>query len=334
VLDAWDTETNMRVAIKKCHDVFGSLLDGKRILREIKLLRFMSHENILPIIDVLTPTPSSSCFDEIYFVTPHMGSDLLHVINNPKQKLGLNHLMYIMYQLMRGLKYLHSAGIIHRDLKPDNLIINEKCELVICDFGLACGVDSKGAAEVVELTSYCCTRFYRPPEMLLGSKYYDSSADIWSAACIFGQIVTRRPIFLGRNSANQLDVICEALGLPDSVVTLSHTIAVRTFIHQRSKSDRPLHIRQIRRILPCLNDSLALDFCFKMLAFHPQCRATAIELLDHPFLAKMHDPFDEPVSANGRFSWSMDHHDFLKERDLRNAFLREIGVFHEEMILE
>lgn len=96
-------------------------------------------------------------------------------------------------QLLRGLKYLHSANILHRDLKPGNLLINANCDLKICDFGLARTSKSKGQF----MTEYVVTRWYRAPELLLCCDNYGTSIDVWSVGCIFAELLGRKPIFPG-----------------------------------------------------------------------------------------------------------------------------------------
>ena len=100
---------------------------------------------------------------------------------------------------------MHSAEVIHRDLKPSNLLLNSDCQLKICDFGLARSLAStKSQEKDVVLTEEVATRWYRAPEVLLGSNFYDKSADVWSAGCILAEILTGKPIFPGNSTLNQL----------------------------------------------------------------------------------------------------------------------------------
>ena len=112
----------------------------------------------------------------------------------------------------RGLKYVHSAGVVHRDLKPSNILINENCDLKICDFGLARIQDP-------QMTGYVSTRYYRAPEIMLTWQKYDVEVDIWSAACIFAEMVEGKPLFPGKDHVNQFSIITELLGTPpDDVI--------------------------------------------------------------------------------------------------------------------
>jgi len=117
---------------------FHDLVDAKRILREIKLLRHFDHANIVSVRDLIPPR-SLGYIEDVYIVMDSMEANL-HKIIYSRQKLSNEHIQYFIYQVLKGLKYLHSAGVLHRDLKPSNLLVNHNCDLKICDFGLARGM--------------------------------------------------------------------------------------------------------------------------------------------------------------------------------------------------
>jgi p38 MAP kinase len=121
VVSADDALTNKRVAIKKVHRPFQSPAHAIRTYRELKLLQFMSHENIIGLLDLFSPATTPEEINELYFVTDLMGADLNVIIKT--QHLSEEHVRFIVYQVLRGLKYIHSAGIVHRDLKPSNLAV-------------------------------------------------------------------------------------------------------------------------------------------------------------------------------------------------------------------
>ncbi|CAN0144495.1 unnamed protein product, partial [Phaeothamnion confervicola] len=173
-------------------DVFRDIGDAKRVLRELKLLRhFTLHENIVSILDIMLHPQDTLDFRDLYIVTNLMESDLDRIIAS-SQALTDQHHQYFLYQMLRGLKYIHSANVLHRDMKPSNLLVNANCDLAICDFGLARGVDLEFEDE---LTEYVVTRWYRAPELLVDSPHYGKTVDIWSVGCIFAEMLSRRPFF-------------------------------------------------------------------------------------------------------------------------------------------
>lgn len=116
----------------------------------------------------------------------------------------LVYLQYFLYQILRGLKYIHSAGIIHRDLKPSNLLLNANCDLKIGDFGLA-----RTSSENEFMTEYVVTRWYRAPELLLNSSEYSAAIDVWSVGCIFMELMNRKPLFAGKDHVHQMHLLIE-----------------------------------------------------------------------------------------------------------------------------
>jgi mitogen-activated protein kinase 7 len=120
----------------------------------------------------------------------------LHQIIRSEQPLTDAHFQYFIYQLCRGLKFIHSANVLHRDLKPGNLLVNADCELKICDFGLARGLS--GSTEGF-MTEYVATRWYRAPEIMLSFKSYTKAIDMWSVGCIFAELLGNKPLFKGRD---------------------------------------------------------------------------------------------------------------------------------------
>eukprot|EP01013_Petalomonas_cantuscygni_P043515 TRINITY_DN826_c0_g1_i2.p1 TRINITY_DN826_c0_g1~~TRINITY_DN826_c0_g1_i2.p1 ORF type:complete len:406 (-),score=83.02 TRINITY_DN826_c0_g1_i2:446-1663(-) len=321
VCAAVNTLTGQKVAIKKCANVFKEIEDGKRILREIKLLSAMRHENILGIVD-LFPPPRYDSFQDIYIVCPLMDTDLHHVLRS-KQKLMPDHLTYFVYQILRGLKYLHSACVLHRDLKPANLLLNIACDLRICDFGLARAYNPTDP--VAELTDYVVTRWYRPPELLFMERQYTPAVDIWSTGCIFAEMITRKALFPGRDYLNQLQLLLDAVGVPPEheLDWLQQPEARQYLRAQRTRPPKPL-----QDVVPGLTNPQAIDFLGKMLVFDPKRRWSAEELLGHPYVSALHDPSDEPV-ASGPFVWSDDAKQFT-ESSLRKGLWDEICRFHPE----
>lgn len=154
-----------RVAIKKISP-FEHQTYCQRTLREIQILLRFRHENVIGIRDILR-APTLEAMRDVYIVQDLMETDLYKLLKS--QQLSNDHVCYFLYQILRGLKYIHSANVLHRDLKPSNLLINTTCDLKICDFGLARIADPEHD-HTGFLTEYVATRWYRAPEIMLNSK--------------------------------------------------------------------------------------------------------------------------------------------------------------------
>jgi mitogen-activated protein kinase 15 len=193
-----DRKTGQIMALKKIFDAFQHSTDAQRTFREIVFLHELNHPNIVKLYNVFRAENDK----DLYLVFEFMEADLHNAIG---QKILKDiHNRFIMYQVMKAIKFLHSAQIIHRDLKPSNLLINSDCLLKICDFGLARSLVSDREGTDMVLTEEVATRWYRAPEVLLGSQTYDKSADIWSIGCILGEIINGKPMFPGNSTLNQL----------------------------------------------------------------------------------------------------------------------------------
>eukprot|EP00756_Hemistasia_phaeocysticola_P023032 Hpha_TRINITY_DN15868_c2_g12::TRINITY_DN15868_c2_g12_i1::g.192145::m.192145/K04371/MAPK1_3; mitogen-activated protein kinase 1/3 len=319
VCAAVNTETGEKVAIKKCQDVFREVEDGKRVLREIRLLSFLQHENLLTITDLLPPRDKN--FRDVYIVTPLMDTDMNNVLRS-RQQLDANHYQYFIYQVLRGLKYVHSSRVLHRDLKPANLLTNISCDLRICDFGLARGFNTDDL-----MTEYVVTRWYRPPELLLMCQQYTPAVDIWSTGCIFAEMMNRKPLFPGKDYLHQLGIICDALGKPseEDMAWLSNQEALRYLRRLPNTVPKPINV-----LVPKMQDPVSQDFLSKMLVFNPEKRLSAAQLLAHPYLAHLHDPSDEPTAPE-IFKWEYEDSQVMKDIDLRRGFWKEFCRFHPKL---
>ncbi|GMY10683.1 mitogen-activated protein kinase 3 [Fagus crenata] len=284
VCSVLNSETNEMVGMKKIANAFDNHMDAKRTLREIKLLRHFDHENVIAIKDVVPP-PLRSEFTDVYIAMELMDTDL-HQIIRSNQSLSEEHCQYFLYQLLRGLKFIHSANVIHRDLKPSNLLLNANCDLKIIDFGLA-----RPTAENEFMTEYVVTRWYRAPELLLNSSDYTAAIDVWSVGCIFMELMNRKPLFPGKDQVHQMRLLIELLGSP----TESDLGFVRNDDARRYIRQLPSHPRQpLATVFQHINP-LAIDLIEKMFIFDPTKRITVEEALAHPYLARLHDVADEPV---------------------------------------
>lgn len=211
VVSSHDSKTDKNVAIKMVPKAFSDEIDAKRILREIKLLKHFRHDNIVQIVDMMPPSvPYLEDFTNVYIVADLMETDLHRIIYS-KQTLSMDHVQYFVYQVLRGLRYIHSCKVIHRDLKPSNLLVNSNCDLKICDFGLARGIrdkDEDGRGGTMLLTEYVVTRWYRAPEIMLACHEYSYPIDVWSVGCIFAELILRKPFFPGDDYIDQVCLRC------------------------------------------------------------------------------------------------------------------------------
>uniref|UniRef100_A0A8C5NFU3 mitogen-activated protein kinase n=1 Tax=Gouania willdenowi TaxID=441366 RepID=A0A8C5NFU3_GOUWI len=273
VCSSFDVKTGLKVAVKKLSRPFQSIIHAKRTYRELRLLKHMKHENVIGLLDVFSPATSLEEFNDVYLVTHLMGADLNNIVKC--QKLTDDHVQFLIYQILRGLKYIHSADIIHRDLKPSNLAVNEDCELKILDFGLARHTDD-------EMTGYVATRWYRAPEIMLNWMHYNMTVDIWSVGCIMAELLTGRTLFPGTDHINQLQQIMRLTGTPPASLI------------SRMPSHEVRHVPNTHPQHPSNFLPLTVDLLEKMLVLDTDKRITASEALAHPYFAQYHDPDDEP----------------------------------------
>ncbi|XP_052192111.1 mitogen-activated protein kinase homolog MMK2 isoform X1 [Diospyros lotus] len=335
VCAAMNSETREEVAIKKIGNAFDNRIDAKRTLREIKLLRHMGHENeslklmnfqrvdawatwrVVSIKDIIRP-PQKENFNDVYIVYELMDTDL-HQIIRSNQPLTDDHCRYFLYQLLRGLKYVHSASVLHRDLKPSNLLLNANCDLKIGDFGLA-----RTTSETDFMTEYVVTRWYRAPELLLNCSEYTAAIDIWSVGCILGEIVTRQPLFPGKDYVHQLRLITELIGSPDDTsLGFLRSENARRYVRQLPQYPR----QQFSARFPTMSPG-AMDLLEKMLVFDPNKRISVVEALCHPYLAPLHDINEEPVCPRP-FSFDFEQPSFTEE-NIKELIWRESVKFNPD----
>ncbi|KAL1564065.1 Mitogen-activated protein kinase 8 [Salvia divinorum] len=325
---AVDTHTEERVAIKKINDVFEHVSDATRILREIKLLRLLRHPDIVEIKHIMLP-PSRREFRDIYVVFELMESDL-HQVIKANDDLTPEHYQFFLYQLLRGLKYTHSANVFHRDLKPKNILANADCKLKICDFGLA-RVSFNDAPSAIFWTDYVATRWYRAPE-LCGSFFskYTPAIDIWSIGCIFAEMLSGRPLFPGKNVVHQLDLMTDLLGTPppESIARIRNEKARRYLSSMRKKQPVPFSQKFPN------TDPLALRLLERLLAFDPKDRPTAEEALNDPYFQGLSSGDREPSTAPiSKLEFEFERRKLTKD-DVRELIYREILEYHPHMLEE
>eukprot|EP00249_Psilotum_nudum_P016689 c25946_g1_i3 orf=535-1833(-) len=317
VCSAIDTHNGDKVAIKKINDIFDHVSDAIRILREIKLLRLLRHRDIVEIKNIMLP-PSPREFKDIYVVFELMESDL-HEVIRANNDLTPEHYQFFLYQLLRALKYIHTANVFHRDLKPKNVLANADCKLKICDFGLA-RVAFNDAPSAIFWTDYVATRWYRAPE-LCGSFYsrYTPAIDIWSIGCIFAEVLTRKPIFPGKNVVHQLELMTDMLGTPSSeAISRVRNEKARKYLNSMRKKQPIQFCEKFPNV-----DPLALSLLARLLAFDPNNRPTAEEALVDPYFKGLanaeQEPSAQPIS---KIEFEFERRRLTKE-DIRELIYRE-----------
>ncbi|XP_077495187.1 p38b MAP kinase isoform X1 [Amblyomma americanum] len=308
VCSALDKERKHKVAIKKLSRPFQSAIHAKRTYRELRLLKHMDHENVIGLLDVFTPSTTLEDFHDVYLVNHLMGSDLNNIIRT--QRLSDDHVQFLVYQILRGLKYIHSAGIIHRDLKPSNIAVNEDCELKVSAFSAAAAVKRvqlpRPCSELwkgewildfglarhaeVEMTGYVATRWYRAPEIMLNWMHYNQTVDIWSVGCIMAELITGKTLFPGNDHIHLLNMIIRLLGTPsEEFLEKISSLSARNYI----RSLPVMRKKNFAEVFQGANEK-AIDLLERMLELDADKRPTATEALAHPYLASLADPSDEP----------------------------------------
>ncbi|CAF1568993.1 unnamed protein product, partial [Adineta steineri] len=241
-----------------------------------------------------------------YFVLEYYPSDLDRVIKLKRQKIFTEEqrqktftekqIKRIIGSLLRGLKFMHSAGIIHRDLKPSNIGIDNNTNVAILDFGL-----SRALSNGIK-TGYVATRWWRAPEVYVNWGRYNDRLDIWSVGCIMAELIQLKPIFPGTDHIDLLNRIFNIIGTPD-LATLNGTYTEEEINYiggflPRTKIDfnqkfgfkyQPAEADPISDVSP-----LAIELLDRLLTFDPRKRPTAEEALAHPFFSDWYDSMDEP----------------------------------------
>ncbi|XP_053571968.1 LOW QUALITY PROTEIN: mitogen-activated protein kinase 15 [Bombina bombina] len=280
VWKAIDRKTGEIVAVKKIFDAFRNRTDAQRTFREIMFLQeFGEHPNIIKLLNVIRAENDK----DIYLVFEHMETDL-HAVIKKGNLLKDIHMRYILYQLLKATKFLHSGNVIHRDQKPSNILLDADCLVKLCDFGLARSLyqiqeDSGNPA----LTEYVATRWFRAPEILLASHRYTKGVDMWSIGCILGEMLMGKPLFPGTSTINQIERIMSIISPPSQEDIRSIKSEYGESVINRMSSRQRVSIDSL---LPSSTPPEALDLLKKLLIFNPDKRLTAEEALLHPYLMR------------------------------------------------
>ncbi|KAG5495109.1 hypothetical protein JKF63_02162 [Porcisia hertigi] len=319
VIRARDTKDNdSLVAMKRVNkEIFDETVLAERILREIKLLAHFNDHNIIGLRNILTPEDPEN-FEHFYIVMDIMETDLKQVLRS-RQELTEAHTQFFIYQALRALHIIHSAGVIHRDITPANILVNTNCDLKICDFGLAKEENNQGEY----MTDYVTMRWYRAPELVMEDKDYSAQIDVWGIGCILGELLGSRPLFQGKDRVNQLDKIIEVIGTPsDEDISSVGSCAAQKYL--RKKGHRPAV--DWRERYPKASAE-ALDLLRRMLVFNPNQRITVLQAMRHPFLEQLHDDADDEVSYT---PFHFDEPEQKTVLDVKRAIYAESVRFHRD----
>lgn len=317
VCSAYDKQSGQTVAIKKI-DAFSDKVVALRTLREIKLLKKLKHENVILLYEVQKPA-SFNEFNEVYLIQEYMDADLHHVIQG--HPITDDHIQYFTYQILRGLKFIHLANVIHRDLKPSNILINNDCELRICDLGLSRLDVDKSSHKSGNLTEYVATRWYRAPEIMLSVSMYSKAVDMWSVGCILAEMFIGTPLLPGNDYKQQLMRIFHLVGNPAGTEDMNCVRSKRAIKYIESlPPTRPkdydiyfqYHPHKQKRLGNTMINPCGIDLLKHLLVFDPVKRLTAPQALKHLYLSFYHDEQDEPVSV----PIEPEEFDFDKPRDM------------------
>lgn len=331
VCSSADTERQRKVAIKRIRPMAAHTADAKHVLREVRLMRLLgAHDNVISMFDVFCNERD----DELYIVMELLDSDLHRIIQSPQPLTDAHH-RYFMYQLVRGVGYLHKHNIIHRDLKPGNLLVTRNCELRITDFGLArekpeseANVEGEeGDGELHPMTQHVVTRWYRPPELMLTPDgLYTDAVDMWSVGCILGELLGRQPLFPGKNFVHQLQLIFGVIGAPpDAETRRVRNRQARKFLESvRTKQKIPF--TKVYTSAP----SAAHELLESLLLFEPSMRLTAAASLGQRYFANLSyardAPPDPPVATDCDFSFERANH---SRAQLKRMIVEEVDAFHK-----
>ncbi|KAJ4884016.1 Protein kinase superfamily protein [Raphanus sativus] len=250
-------------------------------LREINILLSFHHPSIVDVKEVVV----GSSLDSIFMVMEYMEHDLKALMETMKQRFSQSEVKCLMLQLLEGVKYLHDNWVLHRDLKTSNLLLNNRGELKICDFGLA----RQYGSPLKPYTHLVVTLWYRAPELLLGAKQYSTAIDMWSLGCIMAELLAKAPLFNGKTEFDQLDKIFRVLGTPNESIWPGFSklpgVKVNFVKHQYNLLRKKFPATSFTGS-PVLSDA-GFDLLNKLLTYDPERRITVDAALKHEWFSEV-----------------------------------------------
>lgn len=290
-------------------------------LREITLLRKLKHRNIVRVLEVVT----GDAPDQVFVVMEYVKHELKSLLTQGPS-FSHSEVKHLFRDLLRALAYLHENWVFHRDLKTSNLLLTEKGTLKLCDFGLA----RHFSRPLRPYTPVVVTLWYRAPELLLGTSRYSEAIDVWSAGCVFAEMLLSEPLFPGRNELDQLDKIFRSLGPPkDWPEWRAFPLASKVSIPKRHSSLRAKFPSEPYEDQFYLSD-LGIDLLSKLLCYDPAKRISAVEALQHPYFEEHPLPARPRSHKAATHSNAHDHQDLLnRKRSLDEVQLKQREELHE-----
>ncbi|UPK93109.1 hypothetical protein LCI18_004044 [Fusarium solani-melongenae] len=289
VARATDKATGKVVALKRLKldpaDRNGLPVTG---LREIQILKDCQHRNIVSMVEVVVGDDVSRPDNSLFLVLEFVEHDLKSILEDMPEPFLSSEVKRLLLQLTSGIAYLHDNWILHRDLKTSNLLLNNRGQLRIADFGMARYVGDPPP----KLTQLVVTLWYRAPELLLGAKSYGAAVDMWSVGCIFGELLTREPLLQGKNEVDQVSRIFELCGVPtdESWPGFRRLPNARTLRLPKTAAASGSVVRARFPGLTSAGAGLLAD----LLSLDPDRRPTAREMLQHEYFRQ--DPKPKPES--------------------------------------
>ncbi|KAF8450272.1 Pkinase-domain-containing protein [Boletus edulis BED1] len=282
VYKARNTITNVHVALKRIR--MEAERDGFPVtaMREIKLLQSLRHQNIVRLYEMMVSNGS------VFMVFEYMDHDLTGVLSQTQFSFSEANLKSLCKQMLAGLAYLHHKGVIHRDVKGSNILINNRGELKLADFGLARFYQKRRR---IDYTNRVITLWYRPPELLFGATVYGPEVDMWSAGCIMLELFTKKPIFQGNDEIHQLDVIYRIFGTP----TPERWPGITELPWYELVKPKEVVQDHFRELFQKWLSPAGLDLAEQLLTYDPAKRVTAAQALEAPYFKDELPPPELPV---------------------------------------
>jgi len=310
VVSGVEKASGKRVAIKYLSKIDDKKETAKKVLREIFLLHSLCHENILTLYYLHIANR------DLYIVTDFFDLDMWRV-NYPKPHESNLHSVlntssdytYVMCQILKAIEYIHSVGVLHRDIKPSNILLNRNLKVKLCDFGFARFIENSNMISDQDsgepLTEYMVTRWYRAPELFLNPGHYGKANDIWSAACTIAELIIHKPLFPGKNTIDQVQIIVETLDtLTAEDMNFDMLRRAKVFLRNLSKDTVGIGLKTV------FSDSIIIHsemICLltQMLQFNPNHRVTASQALQSPlFNMFMNNSTATNTPSSSDISWS------------------------------